>query len=106
MPLGAVLNFWVEELGLVKPLTVEAVFPGGETNFGISEDEREETMLATPFGCCKMAPKGCEMLEKVSHGLRVGCPTIASSGMDSIRPLTILVMALTVAVIAAMFAPF
>ena len=45
-------------------------------------------------------------LRKCQTELRVGCPTIASSGTASILPLTILVMAVTVAVISAMITPF
>ena len=73
-PLGLVLNFWFEGLGIGEPLTVEVVVLGGETIFGHDEDEREETMLVTPFGCCKMACEGREILNKVSHGVDGGLP--------------------------------
>ena len=47
-PLGVVLNFWVEELRIFDVTAVEILVSGGETNFGHSEPEREETVLAPP----------------------------------------------------------
>ena len=73
-PLGVVLDFGVEELGLGEPIVVKVVVPGGESHFSLSEDEREETVLATPFGCCKMAHEGRNMLDDVSHGVEGGLP--------------------------------
>ena len=70
-PLGVILNFWVEEVRLGKPLAVEVVVPDSETNFGLTEDKREETVLATPFGCCEIAH---ELLGEVLHGVEGGLP--------------------------------
>ena len=50
-PFGVVLDSWVEELGLGKPLAVEVVSPSSKLHSGLAEEEREETMLDTPFGC-------------------------------------------------------
>ena len=36
-PLGVVLNFWIEELGIFEALAVEVVVSGDETNFGLGE---------------------------------------------------------------------
>ena len=63
-------------------------------------------MLPTPFGCREMARECCELLDEFYHDWMLGCPKMVSSGMASILPLTILVMAVTVVVIAAMVAPF
>ena len=46
------------------------------------------------------------LLTKCRTELRVGCPNIELSGTSYIFPLTISVMAFTVAMIAAMIAPF
>ena len=70
--LGVVLGFWAGELRFGEPLAVEVVVPDGETHFGLAEDEQEETVLATPFGGCKMARKGCKFLDEVSHGVEGG----------------------------------
>ena len=65
-PLGVVLYFWVEKLGLGKLLPVEVLPPGDETHFGLAEDEQEETALANLFGGCKMARKVSKLLRAVS----------------------------------------
>ena len=57
MPLGAVLDSWIEELRVFKPLAVEVLVPGGELHFGLSEDKQDEHMLPTPFGCHEMSNK-------------------------------------------------
>ena len=49
-PLGVNLNFWVEELSIFNALSVEVLVSSGETYFGLGEHEREETVLAPPFG--------------------------------------------------------
>ena len=74
MPLGVVLDFWVEELKLGKPLSVEVVVTGSETHFGLAEDEREETVLFTPFGCCEMAHEDRKLIEEVSQIVESGLP--------------------------------
>ena len=53
--LGVVLNFWIEELGPFDAPKFEVLDPGGETHFGLSEHEREETVLASPFSGSKRA---------------------------------------------------
>ena len=49
-PLGVVLNFWVEELGIFDALAFNILVSGGDKNFGIGEHYQEETVLAPPFG--------------------------------------------------------
>ena len=49
-PLGVVLNFLIEELMPFYAPAFKVLDPSGETHFGIGEQEREETVLATPFG--------------------------------------------------------
>ena len=73
-PLDTVLNSWVEDLRLFEPLAVKVVVPGGKSHFGLDEDEREEPALPTPFGCCKMARKGLELLDEVLHGVEGWLP--------------------------------
>ena len=53
--LGVVLNYLVEELWFIDPLAVQVAVPGGRYHFGLAEDNWEEPMLPTPFGCRKMA---------------------------------------------------
>ena len=48
--------------------------------------------------------EGCELIDEVMHGVEGGIPTMASSGMAYIRPLTILAMTVPVVMIAVMFA--
>ena len=43
-------------------------------HIAFSEEEREEPVLPTPFGCRKMARKCCELLEEVLHGVKGGLP--------------------------------
>ena len=105
-PPCVVLNFWVGDLKLGKTLAVEGVVPGGETHFGLAEDEHEETMLATRFGGCEMAFEDRNLIGEVSHGVEGGSyhDLVKRDGFHPL--LTILVMTLTVIVIATMFAPF
>ena len=67
VPIYVVPDFRVEEFGICEPLAVEGVVPGDETNFGLAEDEREETLTSTPFGGCKMAHNGQALIGEVSH---------------------------------------
>ena len=55
VPLGVVLSYWIEELGLFDAPALEVLDSGGETHFGLSEHEREETVLASPFSGSKRA---------------------------------------------------
>ena len=71
-PLGVVLNFWVEELWIFDAPVVEVLIPGGETNFGLGEPERKETVLAPPFRCSEMAREGRDLVNKVSNGVEGG----------------------------------
>ena len=71
-PLGVVLNFWVEELWIFDAPVVEVFIPGGETNFGLGEPERKETVLAPPFRCSEMAREGRDLVDKVSNGVEGG----------------------------------
>ena len=63
--LGAVLDSWVEELCFLEPLSVKVAVPGGRSHFGLAEDELEEPVLPTPFGCLEMAHECCELLNEV-----------------------------------------
>ena len=58
LPLGIVLISWVEDIGFGNPLAVKIFVPGGDSHFGLAEDEQEEPVLLTPFGCCKMFSEG------------------------------------------------
>ena len=98
--------FWIEELRPFDAGAFEVLDHGGETYFGLGENELEETMLASQFGGSKWLANAASWLTRCCMELRVGCPTIAWSGTASILPLTIFVMVVTVAVIAAMIAPF
>ena len=73
-PLGVILNFWVEELGIINSLAVEVVVSGSETHFGLGEHNWEETVLAPPFGGFEMACKGRELLNEVLNGVEGGMP--------------------------------
>ena len=72
MTIGFILNFWLEELRLGKPLAVEVVVPGGETHFCLADNEREEALLTTPFDGFKMACECCELLDKVLQSFEGG----------------------------------
>ena len=72
MPLGVVLNFWIEELGLFDAGAFEVLDPSGETHFGLGEHKREETVLASPFGGSKMAREYCKLVDEVSNGVEGG----------------------------------
>ena len=52
--LGSVLGSWVEEIWFLEPLAVQVAVPGGRSRFGLAEDEREEPVLPTLFGCREM----------------------------------------------------
>ena len=39
MTLGAVLDYWVEELWFLEPLAVKVAVPGGRSHFGLAEDK-------------------------------------------------------------------
>ena len=86
-PLGTVRNYWVGELRLAEPLAIEFVVPGNESHFGLTEDEREEPVLPTPFSCHKMAHEGCELLNEVSPGVECGLPH-DSVEQDGFHPLS------------------
>ena len=46
--------------------------PSGETHFGLSEHEQEETVLASPFGGIEMARKCRKLVDEVSNGVEGG----------------------------------
>ena len=71
-PLGVVLNFWIEELGLFDAGAFEVLDPGGEKYFGLGENELEKNVLASPFGGSKMARKYCKLVDKVSNRVQGG----------------------------------
>ena len=71
-PLDAVLDFWVEELRIFNVPVDEVLVYVGETNFGLGENEQEETVLAPPIGCIEMAREGCKLVNKVSNRVEVG----------------------------------
>ena len=73
-PLGIVLNYWVEDIGIGEPLPVELVFLGSKSHFGLAKDEREEPVLLALFCCREMASKGRELLNEVSHIVEGGLP--------------------------------
>ena len=88
-PLCVVLDFWVDELGLIYPLAVEGDVPRGNAYFGLAEDDREETVLVTPFVVTKWIAKSAICSTRCYTKLRVGCTTIELSGKASTPPLTI-----------------
>ena len=71
-PLGAVLNFWIEELGPFDVPAFEVLDPGGKTHFGIGEHEQEETVLSSPFGGIEMACKCRDLFDEVLNGVEGG----------------------------------
>ena len=105
-PIFFVLNVWVKGLGLRELLAFEGVFPGGATHSGLAEDKREETVIAIPFGGPKMARKGRDLLDEVSHGVEGGLTHIEFSGIASIRTLKISVMTVMASVTDTKFVPF
>ena len=105
-PLGVVLIFWIREIGPFDAPAFEVLDSGGKAHFGIGGHKREEPVLAAPFVVAKWLANAASWLMRCQMESRVGYPTIASSGTASILPLTILVMVVTVAVIAAMISPF
>ena len=50
----------------------KVLYLGGKTNFGLDEHEREETVLASPFGDREMAHKCRKLVNKVSNGVKCG----------------------------------
>ena len=73
-PKGDVLDSWVEEIRFSELLSVKVVVPGGESNFGLAEDDTDEPVLTNPFGCRERACKGRELIDKVSHGFDFWLP--------------------------------
>ena len=73
-PKGDVLDSWVEEIRFSELLSVKVVVPGGESNFGLAEDDTDEPVLTNPFGCREMALKICDLLNKVSYRVEGGLP--------------------------------
>ena len=72
VPLGITPDSWVEDLRFGELFAVDVVVPGGELHSGLADKEREEPVLTTPFGFCEISCKGCELLDKVSHRVKVG----------------------------------
>ena len=72
MTLGNVLDFWVDEIWFLKPLAVQVDITGGRSHFGLAEDEREEPMLSTSFGCREIPHKCSELLDEVLYGVEGG----------------------------------
>ena len=72
----------------------------------LAEDKRYETMLVTPMVVAKWLAKAKICSTSCCTELMLGCPKIVSSEMAYIYPLTISVMAFTVAMIAVMIALF
>ena len=72
VPLGVVLNFWIEDLRPFDAPAFEVLDPGGETHFGLGEHKREETVLSSPFDGSKMARKCRKLVNKVSNGVEGG----------------------------------
>ena len=50
------------------------VSPVVKSHFFLSEENQEEPVLSTPFGCREMAREFCELLDKASHGVEGGLP--------------------------------
>ena len=48
-PLGVVLNYWVEEFGLVKPLVVKVVVPGSIDGIYLFSITKNNGNLPLPF---------------------------------------------------------
>ena len=75
-------------------------------HFGLGEHEQEEIVLASPFGGRKMARECRDLVDKVSNGVEGGLYHYFVK-WKCLRPSPDhLVMAVTVAVIAAMIASF
>ena len=66
-PLGVVLNLGIEELGPLDAPAFEVLDLGGEMHFGLGENKREETVLASLFGGNEMARKLRGLVDKVSN---------------------------------------
>ena len=66
-PLGVFLNFLVKELRIFEAHAVEVMVSGGETYSGLGEHEREEIVLAPPFGSCEISRKGRKLIDKVPN---------------------------------------
>ena len=71
-PLGFAINFWIEDFKPFDAPTFEVLDPGGKTHFGLGENEREETMLASPFCGSKMARKCRELVGEVPNVVEGG----------------------------------
>ena len=106
VPLGVVLNFGIEELRPFDAPEFEVLGSGGETHFDLSEHKRGEIVISALSVVVKWLANSASCSTMCQIYLRVGCPTISSSGTASILPLIISVMAVTVAVISDMIAPF
>ena len=61
--------FGLRSSGFFDAPAVEVLVPGGETHFGLSENEREETMLVPLFGCSKMDCDGLDLVDLVLNGV-------------------------------------
>ena len=72
VPLGVSLNFRIEELGPFDAPAFEVLDTGGETYFGLGEQEREETVLSPPFDGRKMAHECRKLVNEVSNRVEGG----------------------------------
>ena len=72
VPLGVVLNFWIEELSMFDAPSFEVLDSGGKTHFGLGEHKREETVIFAPFGGSKIAHKCHELVGEMSNGFEGG----------------------------------
>ena len=96
-----VCGVWVDEGWFFEPGAVEAAVSGKKAHFFLVGDEREVAMAATPCRCVKVARKGGELLNERADGGKGWLAEDQLVGMATIRPHTILVMAVTVVVMDA-----
>ena len=53
---------------------MEVLVSVDETHFGLGAQEREVTVLSSPFGGGKIACEGRELFDEVSNGVEGGLP--------------------------------